>query len=164
MRFLLILVLVLVSLCGDRVLAKSPKSISPPVSAEKSAGGVDNDPAARAEPNTPADSAESSESQSQDQSAKNAGDPQAIRKVNNLANLEALLNIIANGLEILGIVFGAPTCLLVPVGLVLVWMNGKRLIGAAMIIVGPTIVILGVATPGIINWLVASARDAGMFN
>ncbi|MBX9687924.1 MAG: hypothetical protein K2X27_14555, partial [Candidatus Obscuribacterales bacterium] len=30
-------------------------------------------------------------------------------RVNNLANLEALLNIIANGMEILGIAWGGPT-------------------------------------------------------
>lgn len=164
MRSLLILALVLSSLFCNQALAKSPKAVSKPAIAEQSSSGVNNDAAAPADPNTTTDSSESSESQNQDQSTQNSGDPRAVRKINNLANLEALLNIFANGVEILGIAFGAPACLLVPVGLVLVWMKGKRLIGTAMIIVGPTIVILGVATPGLINWLVASARDAGIFN
>src|SRR5262249_18507948 len=33
-------------------------------------------------------------------------------RVNNLANLEALLNIIANGMEILGIAWGGPTMIM----------------------------------------------------
>jgi hypothetical protein len=43
-------------------------------------------------------------------------------------------------------------------------MKGKRLIGAAMIIVGPVLVIMGVVVPQIIDLLIASGRDAGIFN
>ncbi len=64
----------------------------------------------------------------------------------------------------MGIVVGAKAFLLVPTGLVVVWMKGKRLIGAAMIIVGPVLVIMGVVVPQIIDLLIASGRDAGIFN
>ncbi len=80
-------------------------------------------------------------------------------RVNNLANLEALLNIIANGMEILGIAWGGPT---------MIWgfMNMaagthdalKRIIWGAAGVTG------GLATPGCINWLVASCRDANLFS
>ncbi len=80
-------------------------------------------------------------------------------RVNNLANLEALLNIIANGMEILGIAWGGPC---------MIWgfMNMaagvqdslKRIIWGAAGVTG------GLATPGCINWLVASCRDASLFS
>jgi hypothetical protein len=109
-------------------------------------------------------SAESSESQNQGQSNQSSGDPRAGSKIKNFASLESLLNFIADGAQFMGIVVGAKACLLVPTGLVVVWMKGKRLIGAAMIIVGPALVILGVVVPRSIDMIVASARDAGIFN
>lgn len=85
-------------------------------------------------------------------------------RVNNLANLEALLNIIANGGEILGLLAGIPMCLAVPVGLVFVFQKGRRFLGSLFIVTGPAVCIVALAIPGIINWLVASARDANLFN
>lgn len=80
-------------------------------------------------------------------------------RVNNLANLEALLNIIANGMEILGIAWGGPT---------MIWgfMNMAAGTQDAMkrIIWGAAGVTGGLATPGCINWLVASCRDANLFS
>ena len=79
-------------------------------------------------------------------------------RVNNLSNLEALLNIIANGMEILGIAWGGPT---------IIWgfMNMAAGTQDAMkrIIWGMSGVTGGLATPGCINWLVASCRDANLF-
>lgn len=123
--------------------------MSPPVSVERSMRVV---------------GAESSGPQEQDQSTQNTGDPTAGSKVKNLVSLESLLNIIADGAQFMGIVVGAKAFLLVPTGLVVVWMKGKRLIGAAMIIVGPVLVIMGVVVPQIIDLLIASGRDAGIFN
>jgi len=80
-------------------------------------------------------------------------------RVNNLANLEALLNIIANGMEILGIAWGGPTMI-----------NGFMHMAAGTqdamkrVLFGAAGVTGGLATPGCINWLVASARDANLFN
>ncbi|HEY9772905.1 MAG TPA: hypothetical protein V6C81_03745 [Planktothrix sp.] len=80
-------------------------------------------------------------------------------RVNNLANLEALLNIMANGFEILGIAWGGPTLML---GCFYLSSGSqeasKRIMGGVAGVVG------GLATPGVINWLVASARDANLFN
>jgi len=80
-------------------------------------------------------------------------------RVNNLANLEALLNIIANGMEILGIAWGGPT-------MIMGFMHMAAGTQDAMkrVLFGAAGVTRGLATPGCINWLVASARDANLFN
>jgi hypothetical protein len=79
-------------------------------------------------------------------------------RVNNLANLEALLNIIANGMEILGIAWGGPT-------MIMGFMHMAAGSHDAMkkVLFGAAGVTGGLATPGCINWLVASARDAALF-
>lgn len=80
-------------------------------------------------------------------------------RVNNLANLEALLNIIANGMEILAIAWGGPTLIMGFMCMAAGEQNAmKRVIFGASGVVG------GLATPGVINWLVASARDANLFS
>jgi hypothetical protein len=80
-------------------------------------------------------------------------------RVNNLANLEALLNIIANGLEILGIAWGGPTMILGFMHMAAGTQDAmKRVLFGAAGVTG------GLATPGCINWLVASARDANLFS
>lgn len=80
-------------------------------------------------------------------------------RVNNLANMEALLNIIANGMEILGIAWGGPT---------MIWgfmhMAAGSQVAMKKVLFGAAGVTGGLATPGCINWLVASARDAALFN
>jgi hypothetical protein len=80
-------------------------------------------------------------------------------RVNNLANLEALLNIIANGLEILGIAWGGPTMIMGFMHMAAGSYDAmKRVLWGAAGVTG------GLATPGCINWLVASARDANLFS
>jgi hypothetical protein len=80
-------------------------------------------------------------------------------RVNNLANLEALLNIIANGLEILGIAWGGPTMIMGFMHMAAGTQDAmKRVLYGAAGVTG------GLATPGCINWLVASARDANLFS
>ncbi len=83
-------------------------------------------------------------------------------RVNNLANLEALLNIICNLGEMVGLFIGAA---LVVAGTAGAIIGGKqRWIGFLIIGVGVVSFVGGLALPGIINWLVASARDAGLFS
>ena len=79
-------------------------------------------------------------------------------RVNNLSNLEALLNILANGMEILGIAWGGPTLIY---GFMKMAAGSKDSVKG--IIHGCCGVTGGLATPGLINWLVASARDANLF-
>jgi hypothetical protein len=80
-------------------------------------------------------------------------------RVNNLANLEALLNIIANGMEILGIAWGGPTMIMGFMHMAAGTQDAmKRVMWGAAGVTG------GLATPGCINWLVASARDANLFS
>ena len=80
-------------------------------------------------------------------------------RVNNLENLEALLNIIANGMEILGIAWGGPT-------MIMGFMHMAAGSQDAMkkVLFGCAGVTGGLATPGCINWLVASSRDANLFS
>jgi hypothetical protein len=80
-------------------------------------------------------------------------------RVNNLANLEALLNIIANGMEILGIAWGGPTMIMGFMHMAAGTQDAmKRVLWGCAGVTG------GLATPGCINWLVASARDANLFS
>lgn len=80
-------------------------------------------------------------------------------RMNNLTNLEALLNIVANGMEILGIAWGGPT-------MIMGFMHMAAGTQDAMkrVLFGCAGVTGGLATPGVINWLVASARDANLFS
>ena len=89
-------------------------------------------------------------------------------RVNNLANLEALLNIIANLAEIGCALLGAAITLH---GLsrrepVLVDMIGREfeLSAGNRMAIGIVLILAGLAVPGLINWFVASARDANLFN
>lgn len=88
-------------------------------------------------------------------------------RVNNLANLEALLNIFANLGEIACVLGGV---ILVLHGIarsnVLVEIMGQEfeLGSGRRISIGVFLILLGVALPGTINWFVASARDANLFS
>jgi hypothetical protein len=89
-------------------------------------------------------------------------------RVNNLANLEALLNIVANLSEI--------GCALAGILLVIHGMakkecmvslingNSLELTPFQRIGIGIALILLGLAVPGLINWFVASARDANLFS
>ncbi|MBX9686208.1 MAG: hypothetical protein K2X27_05870, partial [Candidatus Obscuribacterales bacterium] len=86
-------------------------------------------------------------------------------RVNNLANLEAFLNIIANLGELAALIAGF--------GLMLhgimkrsVLMLGEdiELGPAGRVVLGIMIMVLGLAVPGVLNWFVASARDANLFS
>jgi hypothetical protein len=80
-------------------------------------------------------------------------------RVNNLANLEALLNIIANGMEGGGVAWGGPTMIMGFMHMAAGTQDAmKRVLWGAAGVTG------GLATPGCINWLVASARDANLFS
>lgn len=91
-------------------------------------------------------------------------------RVNNLANLEALLNFTANGLEILLLSYG-------------IWMlfRAFRLPGLTAASPAPSVqtqvsvdwgavfwavalILLGLALPGTINWFCASSRDMSYFS
>ncbi len=67
-------------------------------------------------------------------------------RVNNLANLEALLNIIANGMEILGIAWGGPS-------MIMDFMHMAAGTQDAMkrVLTGAYGVTSGLPTPGVIN-------------
>ncbi|MFN8553487.1 MAG: hypothetical protein U0103_18575 [Candidatus Obscuribacterales bacterium] len=88
-------------------------------------------------------------------------------RVNNLANLEAMLNIFANLLEV--------GCGLIGVVIVLHSLANKsfalELMGRELeisqgqrIAVGIALLLFGLTFPGLLNWFVASARDANLFS
>jgi DNA-binding transcriptional regulator YdaS (Cro superfamily) len=83
-------------------------------------------------------------------------------RVNNLANLEAMLNILANLGEVAGILVGGWL-----IGCTFItqvsWFNVK-ITRTRAIVYGVIFVVAGLAFPGIINWFVASSRDANLFS
>ena len=89
-------------------------------------------------------------------------------RINNLANLEAMLNIFANLGEIGCLLAGA---LMVLHGLARAENLEFELLGQEIVVgpgkrmtLGAILIIGGLAVPGVINWFVASARDANMFS
>lgn len=88
-------------------------------------------------------------------------------RVNNLANLEALVNIIANVFELGGCLIGALIVIhslanrdfaLDIMGQQLEISQGQR------IAIGLGLLLLAFAFPGSVNWFVASARDVNLFS
>lgn len=75
----------------------------------------------------------------------------------NLANFEAWLNLIANGIEIAGIVAGS---ILMLMCLTRKTSKNRRL----MFVTSIAASLGGLLTPGIINWFVAFARDLNLFS
>ncbi|MDQ5934228.1 MAG: hypothetical protein QG574_1526 [Cyanobacteriota bacterium erpe_2018_sw_21hr_WHONDRS-SW48-000092_B_bin.40] len=87
-------------------------------------------------------------------------------RVNNLANLEALLNIIANCTEAIMLIGGIVSMIK---GFLLkgssVKLFQKLEVSRSSLILGGVIcIMIGLAFPGMLNFLVASARDAALFN
>ncbi len=86
-------------------------------------------------------------------------------RVNNLANLEALLNIFANCTELFGLASGS-------VLLLLALVSGDGFIPGTTIsvsrkqrvVLGAFLILAGLATPGFLNNLIASARDSNVFS
>ncbi|HEY9755831.1 MAG TPA: hypothetical protein V6C97_11760 [Oculatellaceae cyanobacterium] len=88
-------------------------------------------------------------------------------RVNNLANLEALLNIIANLTEIGGMLLGGIIVLHSFANKTMVAeILGREIeLGQAQrMAIGLGLILLALSFPGIINWFVASARDANLFS
>jgi hypothetical protein len=88
-------------------------------------------------------------------------------RVNNLANLEALMNILANLFEVGGGLIGAIIILhslahknfaMEMMGQELEISQGQR------IAIGVALLLFGLAFPGLVNWFIASARDANLFS
>jgi hypothetical protein len=78
-------------------------------------------------------------------------------RVNNLANLEALLNIIANGMEILGIAWGGPTMIMGFMHMAAGTQDAmKRVLFGAAGVTG------GLATPGAINSIIELNERAAL--
>jgi hypothetical protein len=86
-------------------------------------------------------------------------------RVNNLANLEALLNIIAN--------LGELGALLSGLGLIVHGFMNKAVLrlgedielgAGGRIVLGIVLMTMGLSLPGVLNWFVASARDANLFS
>ncbi len=154
MRCFLILVLLIASLsCNQAILAQSPKASE----------AAKLEPAASTESADAKDSSEGAAYQSLRVDASSSSrEPKAAK--DKLPNLRALLNILANAAEVLGLALGVPACLLVPVGLFFVWQKGKRWYGLAMILFGPTLVIVAVAIPGLVDLLFNAVVGAAKFD
>ncbi|MBS1988862.1 MAG: hypothetical protein JSS83_00005, partial [Cyanobacteria bacterium SZAS LIN-3] len=79
--------------------------------------------------------------------------------VNNLANLEATANLIAGAIEALGLLWGSITVLIS----ICMWKRNADKAFSKMML-GALGVGIGICTPGLINWLIATLRDVGLFN
>lgn len=75
----------------------------------------------------------------------------SLRHPNNLANLEALLNVFANGLQLVGLVYG-----------LVVLIKGIVRVSVRSIFRGVAIMAAGAAFPGFINWVVCILRDSNL--
>ncbi|MBX9568937.1 MAG: hypothetical protein K2X77_08580 [Candidatus Obscuribacterales bacterium] len=78
-------------------------------------------------------------------------------RINMLANVEALLNVCANGAEMICFFWGAA----------LLWACFRKIGEPGMarsLAFAMLPIILGLCTPGSINWAVATARDANFFS
>jgi hypothetical protein len=88
-------------------------------------------------------------------------------RVNNLANLEALLNIVANLWEV-GLMIGGAIIFLNAFATESLSMEvlGQEieLSRSQRVAIGIGVFLLGLAFPGLVNWFVASARDANLFS
>ena len=80
-------------------------------------------------------------------------------RVCNLANLEALLNLIANGAEIVGVLWGL---VVVAIAFRFAGSGAKKVLGK--VCTGAILITCGLMTPPAINWLVALARDNNLFS
>lgn len=88
-------------------------------------------------------------------------------RVNNLANLEAMLNIFTSISEILLLALGSAILLNSLITEVVIWdllgheieLGRGRRAG-----LGSALITLGMVLPGTINWFIASARDANLFS
>lgn len=94
--------------------------------------------------------------------ASTAGDQSvAQQRVNNLANVEAFLNIVVNSVEIMGLANGIPIFLL---GFVLLRLPDRRKFAWLCMVGGICVSLVGLVTPGFINWVFADLRDANLFS
>jgi len=87
-------------------------------------------------------------------------------RVNNLANLEALLNIIANLSEMGGMIFGL---VIIAHGLLIredacLFSLPIQMSCGVRVVLGLAVLLAALAIPGTLNWFVASARDANLFS
>jgi hypothetical protein len=80
-------------------------------------------------------------------------------RVNNLGCLEALINIIANGTQVVGIIWAS--VILVTVRRCM--KNSSRK-AKVRLVIGLVVLAIALSTPAMFNWLVASARDANLFS
>lgn len=85
-------------------------------------------------------------------------------RVNNLANLEALLNIIASCVELVFLLYGGAAI----ISLLGDSSQGKatffNLNGVPRCLLGCMCIVLGLASNGVVNWFYASARGANLFS
>jgi hypothetical protein len=85
-------------------------------------------------------------------------------RVNNLANLEALLNILCNGFELFGLIGG----IALMARALMVSADSLRILGAKLtktqaVCIAVLMIAVALSVPGFVNWMVASARDANLF-
>lgn len=106
--------------------------------------------------NTNASGADDSRSSPSDASEIMGGDSAGTVRLNSLDSPEAQLNIIANLMEIWGISYSASSF----IGAIVSFIKRHYIIGGLLLFLTPVSFTIGLAAPGLINWIVASAGAA----
>lgn len=98
-----------------------------------------------------------SESSSNSEASLHGVDVSGVVRPGNCAHLEYFLNIIANVVETVSILCGGGLLILGAI----IAAKGKGRTGRILAGCGIGSIVIGLATPGLINWLVATAADSG---
>lgn len=86
--------------------------------------------------------------------AVSAASTSRINHESQLADFESFLNVIANGLEFMGVAWGGPTMIMG-----FMHMAAGTQDAVKRVLLGGTGLTAGLATPGFINWLMLSAHE-----
>lgn len=121
-----------------------------------SSGDSYSDTSSDSDDSSTSDSGTDNQSSSSDGVVIKSVDTPGTVRVNNLANLEALLNIFANSLEIWGIT-GSGSFFF---GSIVAFVRKHWIVGGLLLFFTPFMLVGGLATPGVINWIIESARDS----
>jgi len=78
----------------------------------------------------------------------------------NLNNLETVLNIMANATEVICVATG----ILILVQSLVSWSFDRKVPSGKRILVAITLMVFGLSSPGMVNSVVATLRDANLFS
>ena len=112
---------------------------------------------------TQPESAAADQEQTQSQTDTTTSAPKG-KEVRRLANLEALVSIIANVIGIGGMAIGIPLMLGVPVGIYMLFRKDLRKYAFFVILPGPMLLTTALVAPGLIKWILAALEEIAIYD